>query len=105
MNCCVFLLKYEVVGGMEDGCLWILDVRFLRLVMNGDVGYFLKISEIWKLFLFLVWWIVDLSNLLFWVVVKLIYELLMKIFFFFGIYFGFFMMYVCIRDLGMRLCL
>ena len=45
MNCCAFLPEYEAVGGTEDGCLWILDVRSPRLVTNGDVGYHLKTSE------------------------------------------------------------
>ncbi|XP_020621989.1 proteasomal ATPase-associated factor 1-like [Orbicella faveolata] len=27
VNCCAFLSEYEAVGGTEDGCLWILDVR------------------------------------------------------------------------------
>ncbi|KAL9969515.1 hypothetical protein ACROYT_G021737 [Oculina patagonica] len=27
VNCCAFLSEHEVVGGTEDGCLWILDVR------------------------------------------------------------------------------
>lgn len=45
MNCCAFLSEYEAVGGTEDGCLWILDVRSQGLVLKGDVRYQLKTSK------------------------------------------------------------
>ena len=32
LNCCTFLSENEAAGGSEDGTLWLIDIRFPRLV-------------------------------------------------------------------------
>ena len=32
LNCCTFLSENEAAGGTEDGTLWLIDIRFPRLV-------------------------------------------------------------------------
>ena len=32
LNCCTFLSESEAAGGTEDGTLWLIDIRFPRLV-------------------------------------------------------------------------
>lgn len=34
VNCCTFVSEYEVVGGTQDGSLWVVDMRSPRLALG-----------------------------------------------------------------------